>query len=189
MQTVSFKHRGTAKPFGLHRFPLLSPRQELSLDKRSVLRISMFTIAIAKKVGIVISKRERNAAMLKHEELKKNSCYSVECVRKAMKPVIFVGTSLDDVKAFPPDARRAAGFQIHSVQAGREPDDWKPVKAVGAGVIEIRIHEDGEFRVILVAKFQEAVYVLHAFQKKSQKILKKDILIARNRYATVLRER
>lgn len=65
----------------------------------------------------------------------------------------------------------------------------KPVKAVGSGVIEIRIHQEGEFRVILIAKFEEAVYVLHAFQKKTQKIPKKDLDIAKARYEHVVKER
>ena len=87
-----------------------------------------------------------------------------------MKPVIFIGTSLEDLRAFPQGARREAGFQIGNVQFGRNPYDWKPVKNIGAGVMEIRIHDNGEFRVIYVAKFEEAVYILHAFQKKTQKI-------------------
>ena len=106
-----------------------------------------------------------------------------------MKPVIFIGASLHDLKDFPQKARREAGFQIYNVQSGRNPDDWKPVKAVGTGVIEIRIHEDGEFRVILVAKFEEAIYILHAFQKKSQKIPKKNVQLAKTRYEQVLEER
>jgi phage-related protein len=106
-----------------------------------------------------------------------------------MKPVIFIGASLRDLKDFPQKARREAGFQIYNVQSGRNPDDWKSVKTVGAGVIEIRIHEDGEFRVILVAKFEEAIYILHAFQKKSQKIPKKNIQLAKIRYEQVLEER
>ena len=69
------------------------------------------------------------------------------------------------------------------------PDDWKPVKSIGAGVIEIRVHEDGEFRVIYVAKFEEAVYVLHAFQKKRQQIRKHDFDLAQKRYKEMLKER
>lgn len=106
-----------------------------------------------------------------------------------MKPIIFAGTSLHDLREFPRKARREAGFQIRNVQSGLQPYDWKPVKTIGTGVIEIRIHEDGEFRVILVAKFEEAVYVLHAFPKKSQKIPKKDIHLAKTRYEQVIKER
>ncbi len=106
-----------------------------------------------------------------------------------MKPVIFVNTSARDLRDFPRKARREAGFQIYNLQSGRNPDDWRPVKTVGTGVIEIRIHEDGEFRVILVAKFKEAIYVLHAFKKKSQKIPKKEIELSKTRYEQVLKER
>ncbi len=94
-----------------------------------------------------------------------------------------------DLKSFPQSARREAGFQIFNVQQGIEPDDWKTVKSVGPGVMEIRVHVEGEFRVLYVAKFVEAVYLLHAFQKKTQKIRKRDLGLARERYNTVLKER
>ena len=106
-----------------------------------------------------------------------------------MKPVIFVGSSLRDLKAFPQSARREAGFQIANVQRGDDPDDWKPMKNIGPGIMEIRIHEHGEFRVIYVAKFEEAVYVLHCFHKKTQKTRRHDIDLARKRYKEMLEER
>ena len=82
-----------------------------------------------------------------------------------MKPVEFCGSSLDDLRAFPLAARREAGHQIDQVQNGLEPDDWKPMNTVGPGVREIRIREAaGAFRVVYVAKFADAVYVLHCFQ-------------------------
>lgn len=99
-----------------------------------------------------------------------------------MKPVIFIGSSLDDLKDFPQPARREAGFQIANVQMGMNPDDWKVMKNIVSGVMEIRIHEGGEYRVIYVAKFSEAVYILHAFQKKTRKTRKHDIDIALKRY-------
>ena len=79
-----------------------------------------------------------------------------------MKPLEFVGSSLDDLREFPAEARRAAGFELDSVQRGLEPSDWKPMNEVSAGVREIRIHVLGEWRILYVAKFAEAVYVLHA---------------------------
>jgi phage-related protein len=86
-----------------------------------------------------------------------------------LKPVEFRGSSLDDLRAFPVDARREAGHQIDRLQHGREPDDWKPMTNIGPGVKEIRIRDTaGAFRVIYVAKFAEAIYVLHCFQKKTQ---------------------
>jgi phage-related protein len=103
----------------------------------------------------------------------------------AMKPLKFVGSSLDDLRNFPDEARRAAGFELHAVQRGFEPSDWKPMPAIGPGVKEIRIHVLGEWRVIYVAKFQEAVYVLHSFQKKSRKTSRQFIELARQRYKQI----
>ncbi len=76
-----------------------------------------------------------------------------------------------------------------AVQTGTNPTDWKPMNAIGTGVKEIRIHEDGEFRVIYVAQFAEAIYVLHAFQKKTQKTPKKEIDLAKKRLKQLCRER
>jgi phage-related protein len=102
-----------------------------------------------------------------------------------MKPLEFVGSSLDDLREFPAEARRAAGFELGFVQRGLDSSDWKPLSAVGAGVREIRIHILGEWRVLYVAKFTEVVYVLHAFQKKTQKIRREDIELARMRYRQI----
>lgn len=102
-----------------------------------------------------------------------------------MKPLGFVGSSLDDLREFPAEARRAAGFELGFVQRGLDPSDWKPMNEVGAGVREIRVHALGEWRVLYVAKFAEAVYVLHAFQKKTQKTRREDIELARKRYRQI----
>lgn len=99
-----------------------------------------------------------------------------------MKPLRFVGSSLDDIRDFPAEARRQAGFELYSVQRGFDPTDWKPVSVVGPGVREIRIHVLGEWRVLYVAKMSDAVYVIHAFQKKTQQIRKEEIELARQRY-------
>jgi phage-related protein len=105
------------------------------------------------------------------------------------KPVEFRGSALDDLRAFPEAARREAGYQLDQVQQGREPDDWKPVNAVGRGVREIRIRDAaGAFRVLYVAKFGDAVYVLHCFQKKTQKTSKADLNLAAQRYRDLLKE-
>lgn len=85
-----------------------------------------------------------------------------------MKRLRFIGSSLDDMRNFPADARRQAGFELDAVQRGLEPSDWKPMTGIGTGVREIRIHVLGEWRVIYVAKIEDAIYVLHAFQKKTQ---------------------
>jgi phage-related protein len=108
----------------------------------------------------------------------------------AVKPVEFMGSSLDDLRTFPLLARREAGHQIDQVQNGQEPDDWKPMSVVGHGVKEIRIRDPaGAFRVIYVAKFAEAVYVLHCFQKKTEKTSRTDVDLASKRYRQLLQER
>jgi phage-related protein len=102
-----------------------------------------------------------------------------------VKPLLFVGSSLDDLRNFPDEARRGAGFELRAVQNGFEPNDSKPMHAVGPGVREIRIHVLGEWRVIYVARLKDAVYVLHAFQKKSRKTSQQDIELARRRYKQI----
>lgn len=102
-----------------------------------------------------------------------------------MKPLKFVGSSLDDLRNFPEEARRTAGFELYAVQKGLQPADWKPMQSIGAGVKEIRIRVLGEWRVIYVAKLHDAVYVLHAFNKKSRKTSRHDIDLARQRYRQI----
>jgi len=102
-----------------------------------------------------------------------------------IKPLKFVGSSLDDLRNFPDEARRAAGFELHAIQSGLDPSDWRAMPIIGSGVKEIRIHMLGEWRVIFVAKLREAVYVLHAFQKKARKSNQQDIDLARKRYKEV----
>lgn len=102
-----------------------------------------------------------------------------------MKTLEFVGSSLDDLADFPLEARRESGFKLWQVQRGLSPSDFKPMPAVGAGAFEIRVHVLGEWRVIYVAKFKDAVYVLHAFHKKTQKTRKEDIELAARRYKQV----
>ena len=105
------------------------------------------------------------------------------------KPVEFRGSSLDDLRAFPLPARREVGHQLDQVQNGQEPDDWKPMNTVGQGVKEIRIRDAaGAFRVVYVAKFADAVYVLHCFQKKTEKTSKTDLDLAAKRYRDLLKE-
>ncbi len=106
-----------------------------------------------------------------------------------IKPIEFRGTSLDDLRAFPLAARREAGHQLDQVQNGRDPDDWKPMNTVGQGVKEVRIRDAaGAFRVIYVAKFADAVYVLHCFQKRAEKTSKVDVDLATKRYRNLLKE-
>ncbi|MEN9478363.1 MAG: hypothetical protein RLZZ300_2504 [Pseudomonadota bacterium] len=102
-----------------------------------------------------------------------------------MKPLRFVGSSLDDMRDFPAEARRAAGFELHAVQCGLMPSDFKPMLNVGPGAYEIRLHVQGEWRVIYVAKFEDGIYVLHAFRKKTQKTRVEDIELAARRYRQI----
>ena len=105
------------------------------------------------------------------------------------KPVSWLGSSLDDLRAFPEDARRGAGYQLGRVQQGLLPTDWKPMTTVGPGVIEIRVHTRLEHRVFYVAKFDEAVYVLHAFEKRTRQTPQSEIALAQKRLADLIRRR
>jgi phage-related protein len=106
-----------------------------------------------------------------------------------MKGIKWLGDSLQAVREFGPKARGEAGHQLFRVQHGKEPEDWKPMSAIGMGVKEIRIHAENEYRVIYVAKFSDAVYVLHAFQKKTQRTPQKDIDLAASRYRELVNSR
>ncbi|HSO82790.1 type II toxin-antitoxin system RelE/ParE family toxin [Thiocapsa sp.] len=108
----------------------------------------------------------------------------------APKPIEFRGSALDDLRAFTVGARREAGYQLDQLQQGRLPDDRKPMATVGSGVQENRIRDaSGAFRLLYVAKFPEAVYVLHCFQKKTQKTNQADLQVAEQRYRDLIQER
>lgn len=107
-----------------------------------------------------------------------------------MKPVHFVGSSREDLRELPESVQETSGFQLFKVQQGKEPDDWKPMPIVGAGVQEIRVREaSGAYRVFYVAKFQEAVYVLHVFEKRAQKTAQSDLDLGKSRYTDLLKWR
>ena len=107
----------------------------------------------------------------------------------ADKPLRWVGGSLEDLRAFPEPARREAGYQLRRVQSGLLPADWKPMGSVGPGVAEIRIHSGVEHRVFYVAKFADAVYVLHAFEKRTRQTRQADLEVARKRLSAVVQGR
>lgn len=95
----------------------------------------------------------------------------------------FIDRSKEDLSDFPASARRRAGMELWLVQIGETPSDWKPMKTIGPGAVEIRIHDEtGAFRVIYVAKFEDAIYVLHCFERKSQKTSQRDVDLATARY-------
>ncbi len=105
------------------------------------------------------------------------------------KPITWVGSSLEDLREFPEDARRMAGYQLRRIQSGFMPDDWKPMKSVGPGVKEIRIRTGRANRVFYIAKFEDSIYVLHAFEKKTQRTREADLDLGRKRLAEVIRHR
>ena len=109
-------------------------------------------------------------------------------MRPGLKPIAFCGDSLSELRAFPGVARQEAGFQLYRVQRGLDAIDWKPMATIGRGVREIRIRDEaGIYRVIYIATFAEAVYVLHAFQKKTQRTMKRDVDLAASRLRDLVR--
>ena len=107
----------------------------------------------------------------------------------ADKPLIWLGASRRDLRAFPPNARRVAGFQVRRVQQGLEPNDWKPMPSVGPGVQEIRLQTELEHRILYIAKFPEGVYVLHAFEKRTRQTPRRDLDLARDRLRALVSRR
>jgi phage-related protein len=96
-----------------------------------------------------------------------------------VKPVTFHGDALECLRGFPDEARREAGHELHQVQKGQDPSDWTAMPTIGASVREIRIRDaTGAYRVIYVATFAEAIHVLHAFQKKTQRTPRRDLELA-----------
>lgn len=97
------------------------------------------------------------------------------------KRLLWAGSSKNELRGFPVEARRVAGYQLWLVQQGRNPDDWKPLSSVGIGVREIRVHTGREHRVIYIAHFEEGIYVLHAFEKKTRQTPKRNLELAKFR--------
>ncbi len=100
--------------------------------------------------------------------------------------LLWLGSSRGDIRALAPAVRRMAAFHLFRVQRGMEPTDWKPMTSIGSGVREIRVHTETEHRVCYVARFAEAIYVLHAFEKRGQKTSLKDLDLAGSRYQALL---
>jgi phage-related protein len=106
------------------------------------------------------------------------------------KPIEFRGSSLKDLRDFPKEVRADCGYQLYKVQIGEQPDDFKPMPSIGKGVEEIRVKdEDGIYRVVYTARFEEAVYVLHAFRKKTEQTSTKDAELATKRFKQLVNER
>lgn len=102
-----------------------------------------------------------------------------------MKTLKFIGNSLSVLSGFPAEVKAQAGHELWRVQLGLMPSDFKPMPDIGAGAYEIRVRAGGQWRVIYVAKHDDAVYVLHAFHKKTQKTAKSDIELAAQRYKLI----
>ena len=102
-----------------------------------------------------------------------------------LKLVLWTGTSKADLKRFPDPVRRHMGFAIYQAQAGLRHRDAKPLRGFGPGVLEVVSRNDGDtFRTMYTVRFKEAVYVLHAFQKKARRSIatpKKEIDLVRRR--------
>jgi phage-related protein len=108
----------------------------------------------------------------------------------ARKPLHFMGSSHENLKGFPAEVRRDAGFNLDAIQRGLEPENWKPMSTVGTGVKEIRIRDpSGAYRVIYLATRPEAVYVLHCFQKKTEKTSVRDFDLATSRFKAIPKRR
>lgn len=105
------------------------------------------------------------------------------------KQLIWLGDAKETLSVFPKPVREDVGHQLWTIQGGDEPADWKPMRTVGAGVMELRVHHENEYRVIYVAKFAEAVYVLHAFVKKTQRTAQGDLRLAQQRYRALVAAR
>jgi phage-related protein len=107
----------------------------------------------------------------------------------SVKPLVWVGNSLEAVRGFPDETRRIAGVQLRRVQLGDDPYDWKPMPGIGVGVREIRLRSNGAYRILYLARFPEAVYVLHAFEKRSRKTAMRDLELAATRLRIIARDR
>ncbi|MGA3028746.1 MAG: type II toxin-antitoxin system RelE/ParE family toxin [Bryobacteraceae bacterium] len=110
-------------------------------------------------------------------------------MRSGTKPIQWLGDSRDRLRRFPQAARREVGYQLSLIQAGRSASDWKPIPVVGPGVIEIRVHAEGEYRVFYAAKFEDAVWVLHVFARKTRKASSLDVELGKKRYRELLERR
>ena len=115
---------------------------------------------------------------LSKKPVKKNTIWYLERLR-------------EEVGKWPADVREEMGGQLNKVEYGGEPDDFKPMPTIGAGVNEIRVSAaDDQYRLIYVAKFEEAIYVLHVItKKKTQKTSRSDIDIAKKRYSVLVERR
>lgn len=106
-----------------------------------------------------------------------------------MKTVIWQSDSLKKIRSFPEQVKHDLGVELMRVQSGLAPLDSKPMQTIGRGVREIRVQYRGQYRVFYIASFDEAVYVLSAYIKKTQRAPKTEIDLAKQRLREVIRSR
>jgi len=107
--------------------------------------------------------------------------------RPALRPIAWMGSAFNDLLRFPEEIRKDAGYQLHRLQAGLEAADWKPMSEIGKGVSEIRLRgHSGAYRILYLARYEDAVYVLHSFNKKTPRTSVHDKHIAKARFQAVL---
>lgn len=105
-----------------------------------------------------------------------------------VKPVVWMGGSREDLKEFPETVQDSLGFELYRVQCGLDPKDWKPMMSIATGVREVRVRDEaGIFRMIYLATRPEGVYVLHCFQKKTQRTGRSDVELATKRFKSIAR--
>lgn len=102
------------------------------------------------------------------------------------KPVKFLGDALKRLRTLPAQVRQDVGYQLDRLERGLQPEDFKPMPGIGLGIEEIRVWDgSGTYRVIYVARRQEAIYVLHVFQKNTGRTAALDIELAKRRFASL----
>lgn len=117
-----------------------------------------------------------------------------EIIEIPLRPLVWMGDSLKNVRSFPEEVRASVGYALQLVQAGETPMNAKPFKGIGSGVYEIvKRYDNDTYRAVYAVKIGEKIYVLHAFQKKSKQGIKTpqaDIDLIKQRYTdAVAREK
>lgn len=104
-----------------------------------------------------------------------------------LRPINWVGSSLEDLKRLPLKIKREIGFLLHQIQEGKTPSNIKPLKGISSGIFEILSdYNKNTYRAVYATKIGKCIYVLHVFQKKSKtgiKTPKLDIDLIKSRLA------
>jgi phage-related protein len=109
-----------------------------------------------------------------------------------LRPLLWVGSSRRDYMAFPAPVQDGFGFELYLAQTGQHPPSAKPLRGLGGGTLELIENHDGDtYRAVYTVRFAEAVYVMHAFKKKSKrggKTPQSDIELIQRRLKTVIED-